>query len=236
VSQIEVVRWTFWSPESNDPSEWLEHWRQPDAVPADADPPATSIPPMQRRRMSRLAKMALSSALEVAGDDPVDYSIFCSQHGEIGRTREILSSISANMEVSPAAFAQSVHNTSSGLYTIIASSNHASTSIASGANTFPHAWLEAECYLATHPDHRVLLVDFDEVIPVDYHPYTTQVQCDHALALLLRASPDGGIRLSRIDAGAEQQLPQGPQFLAWLQGQDESLSLAADGLGWQWAR
>lgn len=180
--------------------------------------------------------MALSSALEVAGDEPVDFSIFCSQHGEIDRTRHILSSISANTEVSPAAFAQSVHNTSSGLYTIIASSNHASTSIASGANTFAHAWLEAESYLAAHPDHRVLLVDFDEIIPADYHPYTTQVQCDHALALLLRAAPDGGIAFSRTDAGAEQQLPQGPQFLAWLQGRDESLSLAADGLGWQWER
>jgi len=236
VSQIEVVRWTFWSPESNDPSAWLEHWRQPGAVPGDADPPSAAIPPMQRRRMSRLARMALSSALEVAGDEAVDYSIFCSQHGEIERTRQILSSISANTEVSPAAFAQSVHNTSSGLYTIIASSNHASTSIASGANTFAHAWLEAESYLAAHPDHQVLLVDFDEVIPVDYHPYAEQVQCDHALALLLRATPEGGISLSRSDGGAEEQLPQGPQFLAWLQGQEKSLLLAADGIGWQWER
>lgn len=186
--------------------------------------------------MSRLAKMALSCALEAAGGDVVDYSIFCSQHGEIVRTRDILAAISAGDEISPTAFSQSVHNTSSGLYTIVAKSNRASTSIASGANSFAHAWIEAESWLAANPGDRVLLVDFDEVIPAEYHGYSAQVQCDHALALLLRAARDDGVGLSRDASAPASGLPQGPQFLAWYRAGSASLSLGADGQGWRWAR
>ena len=236
MSGIRVERWSFWSPESTDPSGWFEHWQQADARPEEGDPPGDAIPPMQRRRMSRLARMAISCALEVAGDNAVDYSIFSSQHGEVVRTRDILGSISDGIEISPTAFSQSVHNTSSGLYTILTKSNHASTSIASGANSFAHAWIEAESYLAANPSHTVLLVDFDEIIPQEYHPYSEQVDCDHALALLLKASPDGGIGLASDEAAAVSNLPQGPQFLAWLQAGADSLSLGADGQGWRWAR
>jgi len=189
---------------------------------------------MQRRRMSRLAKMALSVALEVAGDEEIDYSIFCSRHGEIVRTRDILTSISERNEISPTAFAQSVHNTSSGLYTIIAASNHASTSIASGANSFAHSWLEAQAYLAENPQHRVLLVDFDEVIPEEYRCYTNEIECDHALALLLTVAQDDGIEMSPEPGLDERLLPHGPQFLAWLQNGQPALALGADGQGWRW--
>jgi hypothetical protein len=233
---IDVVRWNFWSPESSDPARWLDRWRTPGAEPADGNPVVEQIPPMQRRRMSRLTKMALAVALDVTVDAPVDYSIFCSQHGEIVRTREILASISDGTEISPTAFAQSVHNTSSGLYTIIAKSNHASTSIASGANSFAHAWLEAQAYLAGNPEHRVLLIDFDEVIPEEYRAYSQQVDCDHALAMLLTAAGEGGIEMTRVPDASDQDLPQGPQFLAWIQSGKELLTLGADGQGWQWAR
>ena len=233
---IDVVRWNFWSPESSDPTQWLDRWRMPGAGPADGNPGAERIPPMQRRRMSRLTKMALTVALDVTVDAPVDYSIFCSQHGEIVRTREILTSISDGVEISPTAFAQSVHNTSSGLYTIIAKSNHASTSITSGANSFAHAWLEAQAYLVGNPEHRVLLVDFDEVIPEEYRSYSQQIDCDHALAMLLTVARKGGIEMRRSSDASDQDLPQGPQFLAWIQSEKKSLTLGSDGQGWQWVR
>ncbi len=158
------------------------------------------------------------------------------QDREIVRTREILTSISDGEEISPTAFAQSVHNTSSGLYTIISKSNHASTSIASGANSFAHAWLETQAYLAGNPEHRVLLVDFDELIPEEYRSYSQQVDCDHALAMLLTAAPEGGIKMTSSADADDQDLPQGPQFLAWVQSDRESLTLGSDGQGWQWVR
>jgi hypothetical protein len=234
--RIEVERWSFWSPESGDPTAWLSYWRQPGAGPVDGNPRADLLPPMIRRRTSRLSKMALATALEVTAGTAVDYSIFCSQHGEIVRTREILSSISAGTEISPTAFAQSVHNTSSGLFTIVESSNAASMSMASGANTFACGWLEAQAYLTANPAQRVLLVDFDEVIPEEYRQYSTEIDCDHSLAMVLGAAKQGGIGMLRCAPAADESLPQGPQFLAWLQGSEATLSLTSEGLGWQWER
>jgi hypothetical protein len=236
MTQLEVECWGFWSPEADDPSAWLKYWQRPDAQPAERDPPAELIPPMQRRRSSRLTKMALTTALQVANDEPFDYSIFCSQHGEIVRTWNILSSINSGTEISPTAFSQSVHNTSSGLFTILQSSNAASMSMASGANSFAHGWLEAQAYLAGNPTHRVLLVDFDEVLPEEYQPYNVMTNCEHSLAMSLRLADKGGIRLTSSTPGDVSRLPQGPQFLAWLQAGDASLSLTSDGLGWRWER
>lgn len=234
--EIQVERWSFWSPESGDPKAWLEYWQRPDAQAGSGDPDANAIPPLQRRRMSRLSKMALSAALEAAGDQPIDYSIFCSQHGEIVRTRQILSSICEGMEISPMAFAQSVHNTASGLFTIIAASSAASTSIASGAGTFAAGWVEAQSYLSSNPTHRVLLVDFDEVIPDEYQSYSEETHCDHALALLLVVANQGGVSFSRAAAETNETLPLGPQFLAWLQSEEDTLKLTAEKQGWQWRR
>jgi len=234
--QLEVENWSFWSPESSDPSRWLRHWRQPGAERGEAALRIDLIPARHRRRMSRLSKMALGTALEVIRDHAVDYSIFASQHGEIVRTCEILGSISSNTEISPAAFAQSVHNTSSGLFTIIAASTAPSMSMASGANTFAYAWIEALAYLSIHPTHRVLLVDFDEALPEAFQGHSADAVCDHSMAMLLRATQHGGIHLSRSAAAENQHLPQGPQFLAWLQSSASDLSLTSDGQGWRWER
>ena len=236
MTQLEVESWSFWSPEADDPSAWLNYWQQSGAEAADGNPPAELIPPMQRRRTSRLTRMALATALQVAAGESFDYTIFCSQHGEIVRTWDILSSIHAGTEISPTAFSQSVHNTSSGLYTILKSSTAPSMSMSSGANTFAHGWLEAQAYLAGNPTHRLLLVDFDEVLPQAYQPYNVNVNCEHSLAMTLRRVDQGGICLTSTAASATNNLPQGPQFLGWLQGNSVSLSLTSDGQGWRWER
>lgn len=189
---------------------------------------------MQRRRMSRLSRMALSVALDVEGNP--DFSIFASRHGELARTRGILGQICDGTEVSPTAFSQSVHNTSSGLYSIVVEATRPSTSIGAGAETFAYAWIEAQAYLAEHPEHRVLLVDFDEIVPQEYRSFLPEASCDHALALLLRAGQANGISLTRTEAPTQQRLPLGPQFLAWLQSDSEAIVLGADGHGWRWQR
>jgi len=234
--QIHVERWRFWSPESDDPGLWLKHWRQPGAEREEGDPDVKIIPAAHRRRSSRLTKIALSAALGVVGSESADYSIFCSQHGEIVRTRDILSCISNGREISPAAFSQSVHNTSSGLFTIIAATNAPSISMASGANSFAYGWMEAQVYLTCNPTHTILLVDFDEVIPDEYQHYEGVVACDRSLALLLRVADKGGIVMKSAALETEARLPQGPQFLAWLQSDSDSLQLSSDRQGWQWQR
>jgi hypothetical protein len=117
--------------------------------------------------MSNLSKMAVQAALKLSGAG-ADLLVFGSRHGELVRTRKLLTAIADNEVLSPTAFSQSVHNTSAGLYSIIAGTHAPSSSLASGASTFASAWIEAEGFLAEYPAGKVLIVDCDDTLPVQY--------------------------------------------------------------------
>ena len=142
-SGLEILSWSFWSPETREPAEWRA--AHPSA-PAEAEAttvPDHAIPALHRRRMSTLSKMAVQTALEATQNAKPDYLVFCSQHGELARTRELLAAIVAGGELSPTSFSQSVHNASAGLYTIITASRAPAMSLAAGAGTFAYGWIEA---------------------------------------------------------------------------------------------
>jgi hypothetical protein len=186
--------------------------------------------------MSALAKMAVQVALEATADADADYLVFCSQHGEVPRTRELLATIVNGGELSPMSFSQSVHNTSAGLYTIIKQSQVPTTSLAAGASTFAYGWIEAETYLQSHPSRRVLLVSYDEVLPSEYRAYSRAEQRSYALALLLAAAGSGGIAIEPMPARAEERLPMAPLFAAWVLSREPTLTITAGEQGWAWRR
>ena len=179
---LEILRWSFWSPETREPSHWSA--AEPDSRPATAVPDH-AIPSLHRRRMSTLAKMAVQTALEATATERPDFLVFCSQHGELNRTRDLLAAIVARGELSPTSFSQSVHNASAGLFTIITTSQAPATSLAAGPGTFAYGWIEAQAFVAANPAKRALLVSYDEPLPHEYRPYSAQQQRPHALALLL---------------------------------------------------
>jgi hypothetical protein len=198
---LEILSWSFWSPETREPSQWRA---LPPPAGAASPVPDHAIPSMQRRRMSSLAKMAVQTALEATQSAKADFLVFCSQHGELARTRDLLAAIVTNGDLSPTSFSQSVHNASAGLYTIITASQAPATSLAAGAGTFAYGWLEAEAYLAASAAKRALLVSYDEPLPQEYRPYSRQQQRPHALALLLGAAAAGGLTLERVtDPGTQ---------------------------------
>lgn len=233
---LQIDNWAFWSPESETPFEWRAHWTSNAASPGHANVPDDLIPAFHRRRMSALSKLAVQIALRAAGDLRADFLIFCSQHGELIRSRELLGSIAEGMELSPTSFSQSVHNTSAGLYTIISRSRVPATALASGASTFAYGWLEAEAYVSQHPSARVLLVSYDDLLPTEYLPYSTQKECRYGVGLVLSKGAAGYIALERVSAGTDDELPMAPQFMAWWLTAEPSLSLTADGQGWSWSR
>ncbi|HEY9183201.1 MAG TPA: beta-ketoacyl synthase chain length factor, partial [Gammaproteobacteria bacterium] len=193
-------------------------------------------PASHRRRMSALAKMAVQVALEATSDAGADYLVFCSQHGELPRTRELLATIVNGGELSPMSFSQSVHNTSAGLYTIIKGIQVPTTSLAAGAGTFAYGWIEAETYLRSYPGRRALLVSYDEVLPSEYRVYSRQEQRSYALALLLAAAGSGGIAVELTSAEVEERLPMAPLFAAWALSQEPELTMTAGGQGFAWRR
>ena len=233
---LEIERWRFWSPETRVPCEWKQHWRGAVADSPDAEVPTDAIPPAHKRRMSALSKLAVQIGLEASGDSHADYLVFCSQHGEMVRTRGLLGDIAAGVELSPTAFSQSVHNTSAGLFTIITQSRAPASALAAGPNTFAYGWLEAESFLCCNPRARVLLVSYDEPVPEEYRPYLRQKQCLYALALLLRAADLPGVQLEPATAESDETLPMAPLFMAWASSAERSMRITADGQGWVWSR
>jgi hypothetical protein len=187
--------------------------------------------------MSSLTRLAVQIAIEAAGDCRPDFLIFCSQHGDLTRLREMLDDISSGVELSPTTFSQSVHNASAGLFTIISGSAAPMSALAAGAGTFAAGWLEAEGFLVAHPEARVLLVTYDEPLPAEYASYSSQAPCAYGVGLLLRrAAGRPGVALRPARAAENAFLPLAPLFLCWLLSSDASLHATADGQGWIWAR
>jgi hypothetical protein len=233
--RLKIEHWRFWTPESSDPTGWLEHWRKANPLPESTVAPAAHVPAMQRRRMSRLSRMALEVATTIPGGDAADFVVFCSQHGEIQRTTAMLIDMAAGIEPSPTAFSMSVHNTSAGLFSILLATQTPSTSIGAGAMSFVAGWIEAAAWLSAHPDHSVLLVAFDEAVPEPYRPYVEQVQCDYAVALLLSAD-QRGLAIEQVASGDPWPWPLAPSFLAWWQSAEPAMTFSAERQGWRWRR
>jgi len=235
-TRIDIERWAFWSPETKDPLAWRKHWQRDDATAGTATPAAEGIPPMHRRRASTLSKMSLQTALEASAEGAPDFLVFCSQHGELPRTDLLLDDIARGIELSPTAFSQSVHNTGSGLYTIIKGVNVPASSLAGGAATFACGWLEAEAYLHENPTRRVLLVCADDLLPDRYRALSRQTPCSYAAALSLVAARSGGLALESSAMEEEEALPLAGLFLAWWLSADPTFRVTAESQGWCWRR
>ena len=234
---LEIEEWAFWSPESRAPAEWRDHWRRTGACCQQAKVPDDEIPAGHRRRMSVLSKLAVQAAIDASRRSPADFLIFCSQHGELVRTRELLQNIVDGIELSPTAFSQSVHNTGAGLYSIVAQNRAPATSLASGSGTFAYGWLEAEGFLHENPTRRALLVCCEDVLPEEYRPFSSQTQCTYAVALMLRHADRGGLSLEFGACGrADDVLPLAPSFMAWWLSAAKDMSMTAGGQRWKWSR
>jgi len=235
--RLEIEDWAFWSPEGGTPAEWRAHWQRPEAVPTRAPIPDDAIPAAQRRRMSSLSKLAVQTAIQATRHAPPDFTVFCSQHGELVRTRELLRAIVAGEELSPAAFSQSVHNTGAGLYSIATQSRAPASSVASGPATFGYGWLEAEGYLVESTERRALLVCCEDPLPEEYRPFSAQLQCTYAVGLLLKLAIGAGIGLALESCDdADDVLPFAPSFLDWWLTAAPTLTLKANGQRWIWSR
>lgn len=143
------------------------------------------IPAMQRRRLSRLAKLALNSALQTLDTHDVDYIVWVSQYGDEAKTLNILEDVLREQTPSPTQFSTSVHNAISGLYSILCQDATPATSLAGSWND---GLIEAYAWLKTRPEARqVLLVYYDEALPemyIEHQPFSA-----FAMAAMISLAP-----------------------------------------------
>jgi hypothetical protein len=201
---IGVESWSCWEPRSD--RSVCTSYSSGEVVSEELERPRLeSIPPMQRRRLSPLARVAfhvLGECMAPAEQEPL---IFSSVMGEIRRTHGIHDSLAAGDLVSPTAFSLSVHNSVAGLWSVIHGNKAPMLSLApSGSSPVP-ALLEAAGILAEGRYKSVLVVYCEEDYPEFYRPFMESPIGPTATALrLVAAGPNSGDFVLSLEQSTEE--------------------------------
>lgn len=144
------------------------------------------VVPMQRRRLSPFAKMALYCAYQASAEiaEPLP-SIFCSRHGDLHKTSILLADLVQSESLSPTAFSLSVHNAVSGLFTILTKNKQATNTVVAGSNTLLMAIVDGYARLNSGHADQLLVVHCDQALPDIYLSYADELQIDHAVAFII---------------------------------------------------
>ncbi len=230
-----VKEWGALSPGLSEKSSWQIWLQNNKKWPAQCAQPASDlIPAANRRRMSSLSKLAVQMALTLCENQAIDYIIFASRHGELTRTTGLLEDIIQGGDASPMAFSQSVHNTASGLFTIISQRAIPVCSLSSGHDSLPSALIEASSYLADNISHKVLIVDFDEPLPVFYQEYEKQDYLGYAVALIIESGEQYQLSWQQNKSDCCLELPIALEFLSLLLTEQKCLTVKSYNKSWCW--
>jgi hypothetical protein len=235
---LSLIDWQARAPGLSDASAWQAWSRQSDAI----DPTAplaklTDLPMMTARRLNSGSKLAVDLGLAMLRKHRIDAVVYSSRHGELERNYRILQALATEQPVSPTDFAMSVHNAAVGNLTITAGQPIVSSSVSAGMDTFQQSLCEVLSLL--HAGYsRVLLVDFDGVLPEFYQaglPPQMPVW-PYALALVIEAGDALCCETQSGRSGEEPALPQSLQFLRHYLSDTQRFALTGERLQWQWTR
>ncbi len=129
------------------------------------------IPAALRRRSPPFVRDVLRCGLKLLQGASGNDLVFCSGHGDLAATVQLLSDISARTPLSPAQFSLSVHNAPAGLLgqALGRASDH--TAIAGGEWSLSAGLTEAYARLATQDGGAIVLIFADVALPAIYQDY-----------------------------------------------------------------
>lgn len=132
-------------------------------------PPVESLPPAERRRVGMPIKLSMAIGFEAArhaGADPAHLAaVFSSSEGDCDNIHSILETLaSADRDVSPTRFHNSVHNAPSGYWSIATGCMEPSTTLCAYDATFAACLLEAATQ-ALASGKPCLMLAYDTVFP-----------------------------------------------------------------------
>lgn len=165
--------------------------------------------------------------------------VFCSRHGEVRRSIEILEPLARDEPISPAAFSLSVHNAISGLYSIASVDTAPMTALAGGADGAAQGLIEA-CAQVAAGSEEVLLVSYDEPLPEIYQAYRDAPETPYAWAWLITAPQGRAYSLSWQAPSAMDAEPEteafGLRMMRCFLSDAEQQTLSGQGKQWHWRR
>ena len=186
--ELQINSWSCWSPGIESLSEWKD-WADSGSELGKTDTKikADFIPASLRRRCSNFTRavIGVSSSCLDASELSTMKSVFASRHGETNVTLSILRDLAASQLLSPNDFSLSVHNTSSGLFSMAFANRNLSTAIAAGPDTLLMALVESYSLLNSGSCPSVLCVIADEPLPSDFCRDETSINPFYAIALNL---------------------------------------------------
>lgn len=201
---------------------------------AQQQPDLGFLPAMQRRRLSRLARMMFHVAWPLAEAQPALPLVFASRHGETPRTLAILGELARGEPLSPTQFSLSVHNAIIGQWSILRGDTSEMTALAAEGDGLEQAMLEAGMLLGEGAP-AVLLVIAEETPPAIYAPSIEDVPFPYAVALLLKAGDDWRLQLG-TGQGPTSDWPHPLNLLRALCGGQHSLEHHWKSRQWTWSR
>lgn len=245
--QFSIAKHAQWAPGLDTDALWQAWLQKNDDIPANSDhmPVVSAMPAMLRRRARLLGRMALEVAYQCRGEMTEVPTIFCSQHGEVAHSIDLIKEQISSGGVSPIGFSSAVHNATAGLFSIARKDRSNHLALAAGAQTIECAVIEA-CSLLEDGASAVLLVSYEQALPEIFRDFEECREQAYAWAWLMVPANDAGstqrptVSLSWQPSGGAQGTdslePSGLQILRFYLGQQVSLKRDLQHMTWTWSR
>ena len=234
---VGLSRWQGWASGIAADTPWRTWIDGGAPLIASDGPPLKDVKPIQRRRLSPIARGAFFCAKHCLGSAKPAATVFCSAHGEGERAFELLDAIAADTPLSPNTFSLSVHNSIAGLFGIFNEETAPSVTLAAGQDGIGVAFAEAQGLLE-ELGGDVLVVLYDDAMPAPFGVGRDAPDAGIAAAFLLtRDAAAPRYRLDRGSASVSTPAPHWVQIGAlvdFLQTGDSTLHLPSDRVDWRW--
>ncbi|UTW09522.1 beta-ketoacyl synthase chain length factor [Pseudomonas benzenivorans] len=230
-----IDQWRAWAPGLDSTDDWRAWCRAPAPLEdGQQQPDVGFLPALQRRRLSRLARMMLHVAWPLAEGHEALPLVFASRHGDAPRTLALLSELARGEPLSPTQFSLSVHNAIIGLWSIQRGDTSEMTALAAEGDGLEQALLEAVSLLGEGAP-AVLLVVAEEMPPALYSPYVDDVPFPYAVALRLTPGVDWRLQL-QSGSGPRADWPHALNLLRALCDERHCLEHYWKNRQWTWSR